>query len=52
MTQPWAATAWMSTEQAKRAAYRQRKHLVEPVFGIINEQQHARPAARFTQRRG
>ena len=33
--------AWMSTEQAKRA-YRQRKQLVEPVFGIIKEQQHAR----------
>ena len=33
--------AWMSTEQAK-VAYRQRKQLVEPVFGIIKEQQHAR----------
>ena len=33
--------AWMSTEQAKQA-YRQRKQLVEPVFGIIKEQQHAR----------
>ena len=32
--------AWMSTEEAKRA-YRQRKQLVEPVFGIIKEQQHA-----------
>ena len=31
---------WMSTEQAKRA-YRQRKHLVEPVFGIIKDQQQA-----------
>lgn len=32
--------AWMSTEQAKEA-YRQRKQLVEPVFGIIKEQQQA-----------
>ena len=32
--------AWMSTEEAKEA-YRQRKHLVEPVFGIIKEQQQA-----------
>ena len=32
--------AWMSTEEAKRA-YRQRKQLVEPVFGIIKEQQQA-----------
>ncbi len=31
---------WMSTEEAKQA-YRQRKQLVEPVFGIIKEQQHA-----------
>ena len=33
--------AWMSTEEAKRA-YRQRKLLVEPVFGIIKEQLQAR----------
>ena len=33
--------AWMSTEEAKRA-YKQRKQLVEPVFGIIKEQQQAR----------
>ena len=33
--------AWMSTEEAK-LAYRQRKQLVEPVFGIIKEQQQAR----------
>ena len=32
---------WMSTEEAKRA-YRQRKQLVEPVFGIIKEQLQAR----------
>ena len=32
--------AWMSTEEAKRA-YRRRKQLVEPVFGIIKEQQQA-----------
>ena len=32
--------AWMSSEQAKRA-YRQRMQLVEPVFGIIKEQQQA-----------
>ena len=32
--------AWMSTEEAKRA-YRQRMQLVEPVFGIIKEQQQA-----------
>ena len=32
--------AWMSTEEAKRA-YRHRKQLVEPVFGIIKEQQQA-----------
>ncbi len=32
--------AWMSTEEAKEA-YRQRKQLVEPVFGIIKEQQQA-----------
>ena len=30
--------AWMSTEEAK-GAYRQRMQLVEPVFGIIKEQQ-------------
>ncbi len=30
----------MSTEEAKRA-YKQRKQLVEPVFGIIKEQQQA-----------
>ena len=33
--------AWMSTDQAKEA-YRQRKHLVEPVFGIIKEQMGVR----------
>ena len=33
--------AWMSTDQA-RQLYAQRKHLVEPVFGIIKEQQGAR----------
>ena len=33
--------AWMSTEEA-RQAYRQRKQLVEPVFGIIKEQQQSR----------
>ena len=33
--------AWMSTSAAKEA-YRLRKHLVEPVFGIIKEQQGAR----------
>ncbi len=33
--------AWMRTEEAKEA-YRQRKQLVEPVFGIIKEQQRAR----------
>ena len=33
--------AWMSTWTAKEA-YRLRKHLVEPVFGIIEEQQGAR----------
>ena len=33
--------AWMSTSVAKEA-YRLRKHLVEPVFGIIKEQQGAR----------
>ena len=32
--------AWMSTEEAKEA-YRHRKQLVEPVFGIIKEQQQA-----------
>ena len=32
--------AWMPTEEAKQA-YRQRKQLVEPVFGIIKEQQQA-----------
>ena len=32
--------AWMSTEEAK-GAYRQRMQLVEPVFGIIKEQQQA-----------
>ena len=31
---------WMSTQEAKRA-YRQRMQLVEPVFGIIKEQQQA-----------
>ena len=33
--------AWMSTRQAKEAS-RRRKHLIEPVFGIIKEQQGAR----------
>jgi transposase len=33
--------AWMATEEAK-AAYRQRKQLPEPVFGILKEQQDAR----------
>ena len=33
--------AWMSTWTAKEA-YRRRKHLVEPVLGIIKEQQGAR----------
>ena len=33
--------AWMSTWTSKEA-YRRRKHLVEPVFGIIKEQQGAR----------
>ena len=33
--------AWMSTSAAKEA-YRLRKQLVEPVFGIIKEQQRAR----------
>ena len=32
---------WMSTEAAKEA-YKLRKQLVEPVFGIIKEQQGAR----------
>ena len=32
--------AWMSTEEAK-GAYKQRMQLVEPVFGIIKEQQQA-----------
>ena len=32
--------AWMRTEEAK-GAYRQRMQLVEPVFGIIKEQQQA-----------
>ncbi len=32
--------AWMSTEEAKEA-FKQRKQLVEPVFGIIKEQQRA-----------
>ncbi len=31
---------WMATEEA-REAYRHRKQLVEPVFGIIKEQQQA-----------
>ena len=35
-----AHRVWMSTEEAKRALS-QRKQLVEPVFGIIKEQQHA-----------
>ena len=33
--------AWMSTDRV-REAYRQRQQLVEPVFGIIKEQQAAR----------
>ena len=33
--------AWMSTPAA-REAYKLRKQLVEPVFGIIKEQQRAR----------
>ena len=33
--------AWMSTDTAKEA-YKLRKQLVEPVFGIIKEQQRAR----------
>ena len=33
--------AWMATEQAK-VAYRQRKQLPEPTFGILKEQQDAR----------
>ena len=33
--------AWMSTDRA-RQLYTQRKHLVEPVFGIIKEQHQAR----------
>ena len=33
--------AWMETEEAKRV-YKLRKQLVEPVFGIIKEQQGAR----------
>ena len=33
--------AWMETEEAKRV-YKLRKHLVEPVFGIIKEQLGAR----------
>jgi transposase len=33
--------AWMATEEAK-AAYRQRKELAEPVFGIVKDQQGAR----------
>ena len=33
--------AWMSTDEA-RSAVRRRKHLVEPVFGIIKEQQGVR----------
>lgn len=33
--------AWMATEEAK-AAYKQRKQLVEPVFGVVKEQQGAR----------
>ena len=32
--------AWMSTEEAKEV-FKQRKQLVEPVFGIIKEQQRA-----------
>jgi transposase len=33
--------AWMSTDEAK-ALYRRRKALIEPVFGILKEQQGAR----------
>lgn len=33
--------AWMATEEAK-VAYRRRKELPEPVFGILKEQQAAR----------
>ena len=33
--------AWMATEEA-RSALKKRKQLVEPVFGIIKEQQGAR----------
>ena len=33
--------AWMSTDAAKEA-YRRRKQLVEPVFGIIKEQMGVR----------
>lgn len=33
--------AWMATDEA-RSALKRRKHLVEPVFGIIKEQQGAR----------
>jgi len=33
--------AWMATKEAK-AAYRQRKELVEPAFGIVKDQQGAR----------
>ena len=33
--------AWMATDEA-RTAFRRRKHLVEPVFGIIKEQQGVR----------
>ncbi len=36
-----AHRAWMSTKEAKQA-HSQRKQLVEPVFGIIKEQQQAR----------
>lgn len=36
-----AHRAWMATEKAK-AAYRQRKQLPEPTFGILKEQQGAR----------
>ena len=38
--------AWMRTDEAKEE-YKLRKQLVEPVFGIIKEQQQAReiPAA-------
>ena len=35
------SSAWMETEEAKRV-YKLRKQLVEPVFGIIKEQQGAR----------